>query len=362
MRSSSKLSVNYKGVRRVRLGLNSAAPPITRVVVEMDEAHPYDLQSDGSRVTLVIGPAPNAIASSGQGAQAAGASGGWSESFDAARHRLRWRPAMTLPPDCLRHHRHLPPINFPEEQAGNAASSTSASASSRPTASHPDRGSLQEGTVFPGLGSPGTGNVPDAKASSASGTANASGSRQSGGVTTTPGAFQPRVAADSGFPTVVVTPGSTSNSEIARQETLAPPAPQPTPEELSRIVPSRPRPVSTATVVAVAPQPALEALSHATQPRYPPVSTSRLAVEPPAQSQAGSSTASTQGNAGAIVGPSSEPVDVQTRAAIATQPASQTAQAPPTEPPGAPDVAEPEPEPGTAASVPENSPRSQPKR
>ena len=52
-----QLSVNYKGVRRVRLGLNSATPPITRVVVEMDEAHPYDLQSDGTQVTLIIGAA-----------------------------------------------------------------------------------------------------------------------------------------------------------------------------------------------------------------------------------------------------------------------------------------------------------------
>jgi len=351
-----QLSVNYKGVRRVRLGLNSAVPPITRVVVEMDEAHPYSLQSEGRRVTLVISPAPNAIASSGQGAQAAGVSGGLVGIF---RRRPTPPPMETgndsatgLPPPPP----HLPPIKFPEEQAGSAASSAGASSSSRPNASHPDRASLQEGTVFPGLGSPGTGNVPDAKASSASGTANASGSRQPGGVTTTPGTFQPRVAADSGFPTVVVTPGSTSNGETAMQENTAPPAPQPTADELSRIVPSRPRPVSTAAVAAEAPQPALEALSQATHPRQTPISTSRLVVEPPAQPQAGSSTASTQGNAGAIVGPSSEPVDVQTRAAIATQPASQTAQAPPTEPPGAPDVAEPEPEPGTAASVPENSP------
>ena len=353
-----QLSVNYKGVRRVRLGLNSAVPPITRVVVEMDEAHPYSLQAEGSRVTLVIGPAPNSIASSGQGAKAAGASGGLVGIF---RRRPTPPPMETgndsatglppPPPD-------LPPISFPDEQAGATAGSASANASSRPTTSHPNRASLQEGTVFPGLGSPGTGNVPDAKASAASGPANAPDSPQSGGVTTPPGAFQAKVAADSGFPTVVVTPGATSNSETARHGTIAPPAPQPTAEELSRIIQSRPTPVSTATPVAVAPQPAPEALSQATQPRQSPVSTSRLAVEPPAPLQTQASTASSQGSAGAM-SPPPEPVGAPHAPAIAAQPASQTAGAPPSEPPAAAQasgVAERQPEPVTVAAVPESTP------
>ena len=179
-----QLSVNYNGVRRVRLGLNSATPPTTRVVVEMDEAHPYDLQSDGTRVTLVIGQAPNAIASSGQGAQAAGASGGLVGIF---RRRPVPPPmessndsATGLPPPPPQ----LPPINFPEEQTENTASTSTASVSSHPTSSHPDRGSLQEGTVFPGLGSPGTGNAPTAQASNgntSSGAAPAPGTTQSAG-------------------------------------------------------------------------------------------------------------------------------------------------------------------------------------
>ena len=111
-----QLSVNYKGVRRVRLGLNSAVPPITRVVVEMDEAHPYSLQSEGRRVTLVISPAPNAIASSGQGAQAAGVSGGLVGIF---RRRPTPPPMETgndsatgLPPPPP----HLPPISSPKSK------------------------------------------------------------------------------------------------------------------------------------------------------------------------------------------------------------------------------------------------------
>ena len=352
-----QLSVNYKGVRRVRLGLNSAAPPITRVVVEMDEAHPYSLQSEGRRITLVIGPSPNAIPSSGQGAQAAGASGGLVGIF---RRRPTPPPMETgndsatgLPPPPP----HLPPINFPDEQAGPKAGSTSADASSRPTASHPNRGSLQEGTVFPGLGSPETGNVPDAKASAASGTANASGSSQSSSVTTPPGTFQAKVAADSGFPAVVVTPGPASNSETARQETIAPPAPQPTAEELSRIIQLRPTPVSTATPVAVAPQPAPEALSQAIRPRQTPISTSTLAVEPPAPLQAQASTAGTLGSAGAIVSPPPEPVGASHAPAIAAQPASQAAGAPSSEPPAATTAsAVAEPQPVTAAAAPESTP------
>ncbi len=354
-----QLSVNYKGVRRVRLGLNSATPPITRVVVEMDEARPYSVQSEGRRVTLVIGPSPNTIASAGQGAQAAGASGGLVGIF---RRRPTPPPmengndsATGLPPPPP----HLPPINFPDEQAGAKAGSTSADAASRPTASHPNRGSLQEGTVFPGLGSPGTGNVPDAKASAATGTANAPSSSQSGSVTTPPGAFQAKVAADSGSPTVVVTPGATSNTETARQETIAPPAPQPSPQELSGIIQARPSPVSTATLVAVAPQPAPEALSQAAQSRQTPISTSRLAVEAPAQPQTKASPAGTQENAAAIVSPPPAPAQAPHSRAIAAQPASQAAQVPPADFPAAATataVVEPQPQPEHAAPVPESAP------
>ncbi|MGZ4731461.1 MAG: AMIN domain-containing protein [Terriglobales bacterium] len=243
-----QVSVNYKGVRRVRLGLNSTAPPITRVVVDMDEAHPYALQAEESRVTLVIGPSPNAFASSGQGAQAAGASGGLVGIF---RRRPTPPPMETghdsatgLPPPPP----HLPPINFPDQQTGAAAASASASVSSRPTASHPNRGSLQEGTVFPGLGSPGTGNVPTQKAAvptASSGSATAPGSSQSSSLTT-PGTGLPASPA-AGLPSAVVTPAPQSNTEMSNDKSVAMPVPPPTPEALSHISPSRPSPLSTST-------------------------------------------------------------------------------------------------------------------
>jgi hypothetical protein len=280
-----QVSVNYKGVHRVRLGLNSASPPVTRVVVDMDQAHPYSLQSEGSRVTLVIGSVPNAVASTGQGARAAGASGGLVGIF---RRRPTAPPmesgndsAPGLPPPPP----HLPPINFPEEQSGNAASSTTANTSSRPTASHPNRASLQEGTVFPGLGSPGTGNVPATSASTTSnGTVTTPGSSKSGGATTAPGdAFSASVAANTGFPSVVVTSSPQSGTELAKGKSTAPPVPQPTPEDLSSLNQPRLSPVSTSVpaIQPPAPLPTLTQLSSVSESRPRPVSVSAPAVEPP---------------------------------------------------------------------------------
>ena len=265
-----QVAVNYKGVRRVRLGLNSTAPPITRVVVDMDQAHPYGLQSEGSRVTLVIGSAPNAIASSGQGAQAAGASGGLVGIFKrrpAAPPMESGNDSATgMPPPPP----HFPPINFPEEQTGNAAGSTTASASSHPTASHPNRASLQEGTVFPGLGSPGTGNVPTAKGpapTTSSGTVTASDSPQSSGVATAPGgAFQTSLATDTGFPTVVVTPAPQSNTATTSSTSVAAAngpgivtlAPQSKPDEVSHTSKSEPSAVIASTPPVAPGQPKTE--------------------------------------------------------------------------------------------------------
>lgn len=213
-----QVDVNYKGVRRVRLALNSAFPPVTRVVVDLDQVHPYVLRSEGNRVLLMVGPAANGIASTGQGARAAGASGGLTGIFK----RRPVLPAMETGDDAATGLPTPPPpgapIKFPNEQEGTVASS-GASTSSYPTAAHPDRGSLQEGTVFPGLGSPATGNVPAQKApasTAATNSASAGGNSQSSGVTTLPGAvFPATTVASAGVPSVVATPPQQSNPEVA---------------------------------------------------------------------------------------------------------------------------------------------------
>lgn len=263
-----QVSVNYKGVRRIRLGLNSAVPAVTRVVVDLDETHSYELHTDGNRVMLTVETASNVIPGLGHGAQTAGVSGGLVGIF----HRRPAAPPTntsndsatglpTPPPPG-------PPINFPEEQAGHTANSTRATTSSRPTASHPDRGGLQEGTVFPGLESPGLGNVPPPKtpASTAlSGAGPAPDSSQSSGVKTAPGTALPvSIATDTGFPSVVVTPAPQSNTATtsgissgatANGPGIATPAPPSTSEVVSRTTKSEPDAVTASTPTVGTAQP-----------------------------------------------------------------------------------------------------------
>jgi hypothetical protein len=53
-----RIAVNRNGVSQVRIGLNSASPPVTRVVVDLDRAHPYALTTSGNTIILTVLPAP----------------------------------------------------------------------------------------------------------------------------------------------------------------------------------------------------------------------------------------------------------------------------------------------------------------
>lgn len=50
------VTVNQNGVKGVRVGLNQAAPPIARVVVDLNTVHPYQLAMNGSIITLTVLP------------------------------------------------------------------------------------------------------------------------------------------------------------------------------------------------------------------------------------------------------------------------------------------------------------------
>ncbi len=52
-----RIVVNRNGVKRIRIGLNGATPPVTRAVVDLDLAHPYELATSGNTVTLTVLPA-----------------------------------------------------------------------------------------------------------------------------------------------------------------------------------------------------------------------------------------------------------------------------------------------------------------
>jgi AMIN domain len=51
-----RVAVNDNGIRGVRMGLNSNNPPVTRVVVDLDEARSYALAPDGNKITLTVHP------------------------------------------------------------------------------------------------------------------------------------------------------------------------------------------------------------------------------------------------------------------------------------------------------------------
>jgi hypothetical protein len=57
---NTQKKVNANGVRRVRTGRHSAVPPVTRVVLDLDQAHPYKTRAEGNRIIVTVGPALNA--------------------------------------------------------------------------------------------------------------------------------------------------------------------------------------------------------------------------------------------------------------------------------------------------------------
>jgi hypothetical protein len=73
--NTKSVSVNSNGVSRVRTGQHSITPMITRVVLDLDRAHPYTLRTEGNNVILTIGPAENARRATRSGAPVAATSG-----------------------------------------------------------------------------------------------------------------------------------------------------------------------------------------------------------------------------------------------------------------------------------------------
>jgi type IV pilus assembly protein PilQ len=57
---NTQKEVNTDGVRRVRTGQHSVVPPVTRVVLDLDQAHPYTMRAEGNRILVTVDPALNA--------------------------------------------------------------------------------------------------------------------------------------------------------------------------------------------------------------------------------------------------------------------------------------------------------------
>lgn len=56
------LSVNANGVRRIRTGQHSTNPMVTRVVLDLDQAREYTVQSHGNVVVVLVGEVENRVA------------------------------------------------------------------------------------------------------------------------------------------------------------------------------------------------------------------------------------------------------------------------------------------------------------
>jgi AMIN domain len=49
-----RVAVHVPGIRGIRIGLHQGEPPVTRLVVDLDESVPYQLLTEGNRLTLVL--------------------------------------------------------------------------------------------------------------------------------------------------------------------------------------------------------------------------------------------------------------------------------------------------------------------
>jgi hypothetical protein len=69
------VEVGANGVRRVRAAQHSTNPMITRVVVDLDQIHPYSFKSEGNRIVLIVSPAVASSQAARSGAPVAAKSG-----------------------------------------------------------------------------------------------------------------------------------------------------------------------------------------------------------------------------------------------------------------------------------------------
>src|SRR6267378_1276883 len=153
--------LNANGVQGVRVGLNSANPPVTRVVVDMVSAHPYTVSTEGTHIIVRVQAAENETVARRSGPVPAASA----PMISVFRRKPQSSPddsnataqaPIPVPPK-------LPPLNFPEKAAATSQPGTTTASAAAASASHPKLGSLQQGTVFPGMGTPGAGTVPQAQ-------------------------------------------------------------------------------------------------------------------------------------------------------------------------------------------------------
>ena len=156
--------VNMDGVRRVRTGQHSTAPPVTRVVLDLDQARSYAMKSEGNRIIVTVGPALNAS----RGRSAAPASP-VSLGLGGIFRRKGAPPQATTADDS-------PMISSPSSTAGTAPTSNSspvATAKESSAPAPPFSGTRGAADSKPRDGSVSTGGFPSANGDTPGATAKA---------------------------------------------------------------------------------------------------------------------------------------------------------------------------------------------
>lgn len=146
-----RIGVNSLGIKAVRFGLNSASPPVTRVVVDLDAVHSYSLSAEGKKIVLTITGEAEAAAKPIHRVPAAAATAPFGRLFRKKPElpSVQADRQVTLPPAPTDH----PPAWKPG--AGGSGSSSSGSRTAGTfgdatvSAKHPKVGSQETTTVYP---------------------------------------------------------------------------------------------------------------------------------------------------------------------------------------------------------------------
>ena len=208
---TKNVAVNANGIRRVRIGRHSESPLVTRVVIDLDQPHPYSVTANGNRILVTIAPAERSRAA--RGAPVAATTGNLIGIF-GKRHDSK--PVSDTATDIPQTPAPPPEVAGPAfEPPGETPSATAAaptqSATARPT--------------FPAAASPEVAAKPDASTIEIGNSAN------------------------SRVPATVPKPASTSESNsVATEAATEPASPKSEPAAPSTAATS-PVPTATSTVI-----------------------------------------------------------------------------------------------------------------
>lgn len=162
-----RLPVHSPGVRGVRIGLHQASPPVTHLVVDLDQSVPYRVFADGTHITLVL--SPGSVARSNHTPPARAVSGGLVGIFRPGSKPLPPNSPPSESAEILSPPPASPPPSAPtsapaqvDPSAGTPGLPTTAAASPSPAEIH----TAEAGSSFPSasIAAPPATTVPPAAA------------------------------------------------------------------------------------------------------------------------------------------------------------------------------------------------------